>query len=73
MIVVVAKIKAKTAFNTIPSIIKRFAGNLRMSSIYLAANLGYRKNALAEKKRLRQYESQMQPDSGDGLDLFVGC
>ncbi len=65
----IGKIKARTAFNSIPSIVKRFIGNLRMPGLYLAINLGYRKHALKESKRLRQFESQMQPDSDNGMDL----
>jgi len=68
----IGKIKARTAFNSIPSIAERFIGNLRMPGIYLAANVGYRKHALTESKRLRQFESQMQPDSGNGMDLALG-
>lgn len=67
----IGKIKARLAFNSIPSIVKRFIGNLRMPGLYLAANLGYRKHVLTESKRLRQFESQMQPDSGNGMDLAV--
>ena len=62
----VAEIRAKTAFNSIPSIVERFIGNLRMPAYYLAANLGYRKLALMENKRLRQFESQME-----GEDLIT--
>jgi len=68
----IGKIQARTDFNSIPSIVKRFIGNLRMPGIYWAANLGYRKQVLTESIRLRQFESQMQPDSGNGLDLAVG-
>ncbi len=53
----VIEIKTKTAFNSILSIVERFIGNLRMPGYYLAANLGYRKLALMENKRLRQFES----------------
>ena len=67
----IGKIKAKTAFNSIPSIVKRFTGNLRMPVDYMAINIGYRKRALAESKRLRQFESQLQPDSGNGMDLDI--
>jgi len=67
----IGKIKARTAFNSIPSILKRFIGNLRMPGIYLATNLGYRKYALTEIKRLRQFESQMHPDSGQDMDLDI--
>ncbi len=67
------KIKAKTAFSSIPSIIYRLRGNLRTPGIYLAVNMGYRKQALAESKRMKQFKSQMQPGSGDGmgLDIFI--
>jgi radical SAM superfamily enzyme YgiQ (UPF0313 family) len=64
-----AKIKAKTAFNSIPSIVKRFGGNLRMPGNYLIGNLGYRRNAVKENRRLRQFESQMKLDTGNGMDL----
>jgi len=67
----VGEINTKTAFNSILSIVKRFIGNLRMPGIYLVANLGYRKLALTENKRLRQFESQMQPKSGHGMDLDI--
>jgi len=67
----IGKIKAKTAFSSIPSIVERVIGNLRMPGIYLAANLGYRKHAQAESKRLRQFESQLQPDSGNEMDLDI--
>ena len=65
----IGKIKAKNAFNSIPSIVKRSIGNLRMPGLYLATNLGYRKFALTESKKLRQFESQMQPDSANDRDL----
>lgn len=67
----IGEIKTKTAFNSIPSIVERFIGNLRMPGYYLAANLGYRKLALMENKRLRQFESQMQPERGHSMDLDV--
>jgi radical SAM superfamily enzyme YgiQ (UPF0313 family) len=67
----IGKIKAWTAFNSIPSIVRRFFGNLRMPGLYLATNLGYRKNMSTESKRLRQFESQMQPDSSNGMDLDI--
>ena len=67
----IGKIKAKTAFSSIPSIVERIIGNLRTPVIYLAVNLGYRKHARAEYKRLRQFESQMQPDSGNDMDLDI--
>ncbi len=67
----IGKIKARSAFHSIPSIGKRFIGNLRMPGLYLATNLGYRKQTLKESKRLRQFESQMQSDSGNGMDLDI--
>ena len=67
----IGKIKARAAFNSIPSIIKRFIGNLRIPGLYLATNLYYRNHTLKESKRLRQFESQMQPDSGNGMDLDI--
>jgi radical SAM superfamily enzyme YgiQ (UPF0313 family) len=67
----IGKIKARITFNSIPSIVERFIGNLRMPGIYLATNLGYRKRALMERKMLQQFESQMQPDSGNGMDLDI--
>ena len=65
------EIRAKTAFNSIPSIIKRFPGNLRIPGIYLAISLGYRKQALMEKKKLKRFESQMHPDDNHNMDLGV--
>ncbi len=67
----IGKIKARITFNSIPSIVERFIGNLRMPGIYLVTNLGYRKRALMERKMLQQFESQMQPDSGNGMDLDI--
>lgn len=67
----IGKIKAKTSFSSIPSILKRLIGNLRMPGVYLATNMGYRKRALAESKKLRQFESQLQPDEGNGMDLDI--
>jgi radical SAM superfamily enzyme YgiQ (UPF0313 family) len=67
----IGKIKARSSFNSIPSIVKRFTGNLRMPGLYLATNLGYRKHTLTESKRLRQFESQLKPDSGNEMDLDI--
>lgn len=53
------KIKAKTDFNSIISIIRRLTGHLRMPGLYLASNLGYRKLALAENRRLKQHSLQI--------------
>jgi radical SAM superfamily enzyme YgiQ (UPF0313 family) len=67
----IAKIRAKASFNSIPSIIARFGGNLRMPVDYLFVNLGYRRSASIESKRLRQFESQMQSNPCRPLDLKV--
>jgi radical SAM superfamily enzyme YgiQ (UPF0313 family) len=62
----IAEIKAKSAFSSISSIVKRFTGNIRMPLIYLIANLGYRKHARAERKSLGQFESQNKPNCNSG-------
>lgn len=67
----IGKIKAKTAFSSIPSIIERTRGNLRTPGIYLVANLGYRKRARAENKKLLQFTSRMSPGSGSEMDLDI--
>ena len=54
------KINAKEKFYSLPSIIKRFRGNLSNPFLYLAANLGYMKLAKAEKKRIAYIESTLQ-------------
>jgi radical SAM superfamily enzyme YgiQ (UPF0313 family) len=54
------KINAKEKFYSLPSIIKRFRGNLSNPFIYLAANIGYMKLARAEKKRIAYIESTLQ-------------
>jgi len=54
------KINAKEKFYSLPSIIKRFRGNLSNPFIYLMANLGYMKLAKAEKKRIAYIESTLQ-------------
>jgi radical SAM superfamily enzyme YgiQ (UPF0313 family) len=59
----IGKIKAKTAFSTLFSIAERIIGNLRMPVYYLAANLGYRKIAIAENRILRRSGSLELPDS----------
>jgi radical SAM superfamily enzyme YgiQ (UPF0313 family) len=68
----IGKINSKKAFSKIFSISERILGNLRMPGYYLAANMGYRKQALIESKRLVQFQTQMQTDrvSGMGLDIF---
>jgi radical SAM superfamily enzyme YgiQ (UPF0313 family) len=68
----IAKIKAKTDFNSISSIGKRLMGNFRMSVIYLPASLGYRRLALREGRKLRQFESLRQQGKGTVLDLVLG-
>jgi radical SAM superfamily enzyme YgiQ (UPF0313 family) len=67
----IGEIKAKTSFNSIPSIMKRLPGNIRMPGIFLAASFGYRKRAKAERKKLQKFESQMQTDIGLNMDLDV--
>jgi radical SAM superfamily enzyme YgiQ (UPF0313 family) len=69
----ISEIKAKASFNSVVSILKRFVGNLRMPIIFLAANIGYRKHAMKEKKRLRKFETHLGPDSCNnmGLDVFI--
>lgn len=67
----IGKIKAKTAFSSMPSIIERTRGNLRTPGIYLVANLGYRKRARAENKKLLQFTSRMSPGSGSEMDLDI--
>jgi len=69
----IAKIKAKTAFSSIFSMMERITGNLRTPGIFLIANLGYRKQALAESKRMYQFNSQMQADLGGHMssDIFI--
>ncbi len=67
----IRKIKAKTAFHSIPSILIRFLGNLRMPGIYLATNLGYRKLAMAENSRMHLFESQMHPGGNQGMEPEV--
>ena len=59
----IGKIKAKTAFSTLFSIAERIIGNLRMPVYYLAANLGYRRIAIAENRILRRPGSPQLPDS----------
>jgi radical SAM superfamily enzyme YgiQ (UPF0313 family) len=61
----IGKIKAKTAFSKIWSIAERILGNFRMPVYYLAANMGYRRIALAENKMLRKFASHMLPDTGN--------
>lgn len=64
----IGKIMAKTAFSKIFSIAERIMGNLRMPVLYLAANMGYRKLAIAENRIMRKSESHQLPDSGNTAD-----
>jgi radical SAM superfamily enzyme YgiQ (UPF0313 family) len=64
----IGKIKAKTDFSKIFSIAERFLGNYRMLGYYIAANLGYRKLAMAENKKMRKFGTDQLPESGDGMD-----
>lgn len=59
----IGEIKAKAAFSTLFSIAERIIGNLRMPVYYLAANLGYRRIAIAENKILRRSGSLELPGS----------
>lgn len=64
----IGKIKAKTDFSKIFSIIERITGNLRMPVFYIATNLGYRKLALAESKIMRKSDSQVMPGGEIGVE-----
>jgi radical SAM superfamily enzyme YgiQ (UPF0313 family) len=64
----IGKIKAKSDFSKIFSITERIMGNLRMPVYFLAANLGYRKLALAENRIMRKSGSHQLPDSGNDAD-----
>ncbi len=64
----IGKIKAKADFSKIFSIIERIIGNLRMPGFYIAANLGYRKLAIAENKRMRKSGSDQMPGGADGME-----
>lgn len=59
----IGKIKAKTAFSTLFSIAERIIGNLRMPVYYLAANMGYRRIAIAENRTMRRSGFLQLPDS----------
>lgn len=61
----IGKIKAKSDFSKIFSIVERILGNLRMPVYFLAANLGYRKLAIAEHRIMRKSGPQKLPDSGN--------
>lgn len=64
----IGKIKAKTDFSKIFSIAERIMGNLRMPVLYLAANMGYRKIAIAENRIMWKSGSHQLPDSGNAAD-----
>ena len=64
----IGKIKTKTDFSKIFSIAERIVGNLRMPVLYLAANMGYRKIAIAENRIMRKSGSHQLPDSGNAAD-----
>ncbi len=61
-------IKAKTSFSKLFSIAVRIMGNLRMPIYYIAANMGYRKIAIAENRIMRRSESLQLPDSSIPAD-----
>jgi radical SAM superfamily enzyme YgiQ (UPF0313 family) len=65
----IGQIEAKSRFNSIPSIFRRFPGNWRMPRYYLATSYGYRKLALAEKRLLHLYESQQAPEFQSNSEL----
>jgi len=58
----IGKIKAKTAFSKLCSIAERILGNLRMPVYYIAANMGYRRIALAENRIMRKSGTPQLPD-----------
>ena len=58
----IGKIKAKTAFSKLCSIAERILGNLRMPIYYIAANMGYRRIALAENRIMRKSGTPQLPD-----------
>ncbi|MCK4988897.1 MAG: hypothetical protein KAS29_00365, partial [Bacteroidales bacterium] len=64
----IGKIMAKTAFSKIFSIAERIVGNFQMPVLYLAANMGYRKIAIAENRIMRKSGSHQLPDSGNAAD-----
>jgi radical SAM superfamily enzyme YgiQ (UPF0313 family) len=64
----IGKIKAKSDFSKIFSIIERILGNLRMPISYLATNMGYRKLAIAENRIMRKSGSLQLPDGGNVAD-----
>jgi radical SAM superfamily enzyme YgiQ (UPF0313 family) len=59
----IGKIKAKADFSKLFSIAERILGNLRMPIYFLAANLGYRKLAIAENRIMRRSGVLQLPDS----------
>ena len=61
----IGKINAKTSFSKLFSIAIRSTGNFRMPIYYIAANMGYRKIALAENRIMRKSPSHMLPDTGN--------
>lgn len=64
------KINAKEKFYNFKSIMRRFNGNLKRPLMYLIVNLGYRKLAKVEKKRILYIESTMQ-DNKHNEDYFL--
>lgn len=69
----IGKIKAKAKFYTLASIMKRLFANSFSPVIYIASNLGYRKLARQEFKRIKELESS-SPDQGDNnvfLDSMI--
>ena len=64
----IGKIKAKASFSKLFSIAVRITGNFRMPVYYLAANMGYRKLALAEHRIMRKSLSHELPGTGNVAD-----
>ncbi len=64
----IGKIIAKSAFSKIFSIAERIVGNLQMPVLYLAANMGYRKIAIAENRIMRKSGSHQLPENGNAAD-----
>jgi radical SAM superfamily enzyme YgiQ (UPF0313 family) len=59
----IGKIRAKTSFSRLFSIALRIMGNYRMPVYYIAANLGYRKLAIAENRIMRKSGALQLPGS----------
>jgi len=67
----IGKINVRNNFSSIPSIIMRFIGNLRMPVLYLITNLKYRKYVLKDRLILQQFKSGIQQNSMDVKNLDI--